>query len=133
VPFFATIPHQIDDIAEKHGCTEAWKTEKHQEWKQWSGRNDDNSPRSQAYDAWNDAIRQQTLATAALNTRPTTLAGVMALLRYVAETYSADDESPWTAMIFDDEDNPNEPTLDNAELLQDILDTLADTLESVQA
>jgi hypothetical protein len=73
------------------------------------------------------------LATAALNTRPTTLAGVMALLRYVAETYSADDESPWTAMIFDDEDNPNEPTLDNAELLQDILDTLADTLESVQA
>ncbi len=133
VSFFATYPGQIDSIAEKHGCTEAWKTEKHQEWEQWSGRNDGNSPISQAGDAWNDAGRQLARATAALDTRPTTLAGVTALLRYVAETYSADDESPWTAMIFDDEDDPDEPNLDNTELLQDILYTLADTLESVQA
>jgi hypothetical protein len=57
--------------------------------------------RSVAYVAWNAAHRRLVWATAELNTRPITLAGVAALLRYIAE--SNDDEVwiPSTSFAFE--------------------------------
>jgi len=70
-------------IASDPAAIEAWKAEKYEEWKQWSGIYD-GSLISVALDAQNDAHLVLIDATVELNVKPTSLAGVSALLTYVA-------------------------------------------------
>jgi hypothetical protein len=65
---------------------------------------------------------------------------VVALLRHVAETYDAEVDSEaeepfWISRAFpeDDEDMVDEPIVDNEGLLQEILETLADAVQSMAA
>jgi hypothetical protein len=136
VPRYATIPREIDDnVPADCADPEAWKAQKRREFDEWSGC-DENSPKSLAYDAWNAAHRRLVAATAELNTRPSTLAEIAALLRYIAESYDGDDdEGAWNAILFaeDDEDSEREPIVDNERLLQEILEILADEVESIRA
>jgi hypothetical protein len=73
-------------------------------------------------------------ATARLNVRPSTLAGVAALLRYIAEI--SDDEEDWNLAIYEKDDDEDadydrDPIVDNDGLLQEILETLAEVAESI--
>jgi hypothetical protein len=135
-PRYATLPKEIDDnVPADCADPQAWKAQKHHEYAEWSGC-DEGSPKSVAYDAWNVAHRRYVLATAALNIRPNTLAGAAALLRYIAESYDGnDDEGAWNAILFaeDDEDSEREPVVDNENLLQEILETIAEAVQSIQA
>jgi hypothetical protein len=132
VPRYATCPADIDDSVPA-GCADAdaWKAQKRREFDEWSGCNE-GSPKSVAFDAWNAAHRRFIAATAELNIRPTTLAGVAALLRYIAEFH---DDEVWTDVIYedDDEDCEREPIVDNDGLFREILETLAEVAESIGA
>jgi len=132
VPRYATCPADIDNNV-PDGCAdpEAWKEQKRLEFDEWSGC-DEGSPKSVAYDAWTAANRRLVAATAELNTRPTTLAGVAGLLRYIAEFH---DDEIWTECIYeeDDEDSERPPLIDNDGLFKEILEMLAEATESIRA
>jgi hypothetical protein len=133
VPFYARFPADIDDNVPAD-CTdpEAWKAQKHREWSEWS-HGGENSPQSNAFDAWNEAHRRYIMATAKLNVRPATLAAVAAMLRYIAEI--RDDEEDWNLTLYeeDDEDSERPPIVDNDGLFEKILETLAEAAESLGA
>jgi len=66
------------------------------------------------------------VATAKLNVRPSTMAGVAALLRYIAEIH--DDEEDWNLAIYEKDDDGDAdydrvPIVDNDGLFQDVLET----------
>ena len=138
VPRYATLPWHIDySVPADCADPDAWKAEKWREFKQWSGICD-GSPASIASDARNEAHARLIEATAALNARPATLAGVAALLRTVAEFYDGDEGSIWGGTIYaEDEDGDadyeRKPLVDNAGILQEILETLAEVVESTAA
>ena len=133
---YATLPREIDDnIPADCADPETWKAQKYREFNEWFGLNE-GAPKSKAYDAQNAAYRRLIEATAELNVPPTTLAGVAALLQYIAESYDGDDdEGAWTAILFaeDDEDGEREPIVDNERLLQEILETIAEAVDSIGA
>jgi hypothetical protein len=88
-----------------------------------------------AFDAWDEAHRRYIMATANLNVRPGTMAGVAALLRYIAEI--RDDEEDWNLALYEEDDDGDadydrDPIVDNEGLLQEILETLAETVESTR-
>jgi hypothetical protein len=133
VPRYATCPANIDNsVPADCADADAWKAQKRREFDEWSGCND-GSPKSIAYDAWDAAHRRLVVATAELNTRPSTLAGVAALLRYIAEFH--DDDGVWADCLFeeDDEDSERPPIINNNGLFKKILETLAETAESIGA
>jgi hypothetical protein len=72
------------------------------------------------------------VVTAELNTRPTTMAGVAALLRYISEYH---DDDVWTDVIYEeaDEDCERPPRIDNRGLFEAVLEILAETAESFHA
>jgi len=132
VPRYATLPREIDDnVPADCADPDAWKAQKRRELKEWSGSTE-GSPKSVAYDAWNAAHRRLVEATAELNTRPSTLAGVAALLRYIAEFH---DDEVWTDCVFekDDENGERPPIADNDGLFKEVLETLADAAETISA
>lgn len=140
-PRYAEIPREIDDnVPADCADAETWKAEKHAEWERWAFC-PDGSPSSLAYDAWNAAGRRLTEATAGLNVRPTTMAGIVALLRYVAESYDGDEEDDGDGRVWDSvmyaedydhqEGDDREPIIDNKGLLQEILEMLAETVQSL--
>jgi hypothetical protein len=132
VPRYATLPREIDDnIPADCADPEAWKAQKYREFDEWFGC-DDGSPRTVAYDAWNAAHRHFIATTAELNIRPSTLAEVAALLRYIAEFHDAE---VWTDCMYeeDDEDSERPPIVDNDGLFKEILETLAEVAESIRA
>ncbi len=64
------------------------------------------------------------------------MAGVAALLRYIAEI--RDDEEDWNLALYEkdddgDADYDRDPIVDNEGLLQEILETLAEATESIRA
>jgi len=132
VPRYATCPADIDNNV-PDGCADpaAWKAQKRREFDEWSGCNE-GSPKSVAYNAWNAAHQRFVSATAELNTRPGTLAGVAALLRHIAEFH---DDEVWTDIIYedDDEDDERPPVIDNNGLFKAVLETLAEAAESIRA
>jgi hypothetical protein len=136
VPFYARFPRDIDDnVPADCADPETWKAQKHREWREWS-TGGENSPQSMAFDAWNEAHRRYIVATAKLNVRPGTMAGVAALLRYIAEIH--DDEEDWNLVLYERDDNGDadydrDPIVDNDGLLQEILETLAEAAESIHA
>jgi hypothetical protein len=131
VPRYGRLPVEIDDsVPADCADPDAWKAQKHRELKEWFGSTE-GSPRSVAYDAWNAAHRRLVVATAELNTRPSTLAGVAALLRCVAESYGGDDDGDiWNGLLFEegDENSERAPIVDNDGLLKEILETLAEAV-----
>lgn len=143
IPAFAEVPADIDRVDEKYiTCDDlaAWKVNKMEEWERWAGR--DNHALQAAYDARNSAYEHFTAATAEPNTMPTTLAGMAALLRAIAETYDCEgDENGdvWGGTLYDHNDRDEEgdfagdPITDNAGLLMEILENLAATVLSIQA
>jgi hypothetical protein len=135
VPFYARFPRDIDDnVPADCADPEAWKAQKHREWWEWS-TGGENSPQSMAFDAWNEAHRRYIVATAKLNVRPGTIAGVAALLRYIAEI--RDDEEDWNLALYEEDDNGDADydgalIVDNDGLFKEILETLAAAAESIR-
>jgi hypothetical protein len=132
VPRYARLPAEIDNnVPADCADPDTWIAQKRRELKEWFGSTE-GSPRSVAYDAWNAAHRRLVVATAELNTRPGTLAGVAALLRYIAEFHKDD---VWDDIIFekDDENGERPPIVDNEGLFEEILENLADATESIRA
>jgi hypothetical protein len=137
-PVFAHFPVDIVRADQKYiGCDdfEAWQAEKLEEyWKREGLRGD--GPLHAAWDAINDAHERLIVATAGLNARPATLAGVAALLRTVAESYDGDDGDIWGGMVYDhDEDGEciGDPVIDNTDLMLEIVEMLADVVQSLAA
>ncbi len=141
VPSYATYPAAINNHVPT-GCTdiEVWKAAKHRELKQWSGVCE-GSPISIAWQTQNDAHEALLDAAIALNMKPTTLAGVAALLDYVVIFPKTE---IWTDADYhfhrdDDEEDHEESDEycgeedENLELgfLKDILVTLADALRNL--
>ena len=130
-PRYANFPAKIDNnVPADCPDPDAWKAQKHRELDEWFGCFD-GSAISVAYHAWNALHQQLIEATAELNTRPSTLAGVAALLRYIAEFH---DDEIWADVIYedDDEDSERPPIIDNTGLFQTVLGTLADAAESIR-
>jgi hypothetical protein len=135
VPCYAKHPGDIDNYVPTD-CTdiEAWKAEKHREWKQWSGFYE-GSPISIASDVWNDGHMVLIDATIDLNVKPTTLAGVAALLAYVA---TFPDNEIWTDVSFhlsdcnDDEEEDEEDGNSELGFLKNILLTIAAAAQSIR-
>ena len=126
VPRYAVFPPEIDNnVPDDCADPEAWKAEKYAEWRQWHG-GAEGSPVSLAYDAWNAASRPLIEVTAGLDTRPSTLAGAVALLRHVAGFL---DDEVWT--MEDDGDSRLSPLVDDNRLFKGIIETLAEVVESV--
>jgi hypothetical protein len=136
LPCYAQSPRDIDDnVPADCADPEAWKAEKRREFWEWSSGGE-SSPQWMAFDAWNKTHRHYILVTAELNIRPSTMAGVAALLRYMAEI--RDDEENWDLCLYendddDDDDCKGELVVDNAGLFERILETLADAVETLAA
>jgi hypothetical protein len=136
LPRYARLPRDIDDnVPADCADPEGWKAEKDREYWEWS-TGGENSPRSKAWRAWNELHRHYILVTAELNIRPSTMAGVAALLRYMAEVRN--DEENWDCCLYenddeDDEDCKGDLIVDNAGLFDRIMETLADAVESIPA
>jgi hypothetical protein len=114
---------------------DAWKNEKKEEYLQWHGCYDDSI--GVARELQHHAFECLVAATAELNVRPSTLAGVTALLRTVAEAYDGDDGDIWDGVVYDERDEDGDavgdPVIDNGGLLIRIVETLADAVQSMRA
>jgi len=85
VPLFVQCPGDIDRHIHPSltapSDIEAWKAQKYDEVRKWMGCGYEGSPISAAWQVWNDAHTTLIDATVALKVRPTTLAGLAAMLR----------------------------------------------------
>jgi hypothetical protein len=115
----------------------AWQKEKLEAFRQWDG--DYDTAIQAAYRAERQAWRHLIMATAEIDTPPTTPAGVFALLCTIADSYDCDDndDGAWDGVVWErnkeNGDTDGDAIVDNAGLLLRVIRTLADAAQSMQA
>jgi hypothetical protein len=126
IPSFLTTPDQI----------ESWKTKKREELDAWHA-GEEGSALSAAQDLRSDAWDHVVEATVDLGTAPETVAGAVALLKYIVESFDANSNDDYAGDIWDilrfdddDEDREGEPVVDTAALRLEILETIAGMVQS---